>query len=128
MRLHSYINEKMSRQDLKSLEIVLDRMFKSLNIDIEFTTHFFKRVNDARNKKDITFDEVQSLFNKTYKKYAHLLKRLPDNTEAVLNDLQTNLNVPFKLEVNKSNKMIDLISKTIMRKQGFRTRNKKYTL
>ncbi len=44
----------------------------------------------------------------------------PDN-EAVMRDLQTNINVPFALVLDKSNDELDLIAKTIMRKDNFTT-------
>ena len=128
MRLKKHLNEEITKQDLKQLEIILDRLFKSLNIDIEFTKHFLDRVNDRRNKKPITFGELQELFSKTYRKYANILKTLPDGTEAVLHDIQTDINVPFVLDINMGTHMIDLISKTVMRKKGFKTYNRKYNL
>lgn len=128
MRLQQYLTENMTRKDLKSLEIVLDRLFKTLNIDIEFTNHFFKRINDRRNKKPITFEELQDFYNKTYKKYSRMLTHLPDNTEAVLHDIQSDLNIPFHLKIDNKRHMIDLIGKTVMRKKNFKTSNRKYEL
>ena len=37
---------------------MLDALFKSLGIDVEFTKHFIDRVNDERNKEQITMSEL----------------------------------------------------------------------
>jgi hypothetical protein len=115
-------DERVSSTDLKQLEIVLDRLFSSLNIDIEFTKHFLDRVNDERNGKHITIKELQEIFNKTYQKCASSLSKMK-NMEAVLHDVQSDINIPFVLKYN--NGKIELISKTIMRKKNFRTPNRK---
>ena len=55
----SLINEGViSQSQLNSLEKELDSLFATVGIDIEFTRHFFERVNDARNGRDITVDEL----------------------------------------------------------------------
>ncbi|RMG32810.1 MAG: hypothetical protein D6732_12935, partial [Methanobacteriota archaeon] len=51
----------ITKQQLDALEKHLDALFRHLNIDIEFTKHFFERLHDARNKKDITIDELNDL-------------------------------------------------------------------
>jgi hypothetical protein len=123
MRLRQYLTEEVSRQDLKTLEKTLDALFKSLNIDIEFTKHFLDRVNDNRNKPNIKFAELQAMFRKTYARYADKLKSLPDGAQRVLHDLQTDINVPFVIDINKRG--MDLISKTVMRKKNFKSSNQK---
>lgn len=116
---------KVSKQDLNSLEKVLDNLFKSANIDIEFTKHFLDRVNDPRNKKQIDIPELQRLFTKTHSKYGKQIAVMGDKAEAVLNDIQTDINLPFVLQWNKKSRMIELISKTVMRKKNFKTPDKK---
>ena len=129
-KIIKYINipkEKVTSKDLKHLEIILDSMFKTYNIDIEFTKHFLDRVNDKRNGKDITIEELQDVFNKTYNKFASKFSHMK-NIEAVLHDIQNDINVPFILKYNKKNNMMELVSKTVMRKKNFMTRDRKYNV
>ena len=119
MRLSNYINESITIGQLQELEKILDRLYSSLSIDIEFSKHFFQRVNDARNKKDITIPELQLIFQKAYGRYAKQFLDYSDGMQAVLTDLQTDINIPFVLVWNPKSKMIELISKTVMRKKGF---------
>ena len=53
----------------------------------------------------------------------HQLAKMGDDAEAVLNDLQTDINMPFVLVWD--GKEFDLIAKTIMRKKDFKTHNQK---
>jgi hypothetical protein len=120
------VTEKLQKQDLDRLESALDRLFKSLNIDIEFTKHFLDRVNDARNGEDITTSELAELFGATYQKYGKKLAKLDKNTEAVLNDIRSDINVPFVINFNEKTGMLELVSKTVMRKKAFKTSNTIY--
>ena len=113
----------VTQADLNALEKVLDKLFAKYDIDIEFTKHFKDRINDARNQKQITIDELRALFQKAYKKAATKLVGLKGK-EAVLVDLQSKINVPFVLKVDR-NGDLDLVAKTIMRKDNFRTSNPK---
>ena len=48
-------NEKeVTKSDLDQLERYADRLFGAVGIDVEFTRHFLDRVNDVRNKMQIT--------------------------------------------------------------------------
>jgi len=114
--------KKVTKQDLKQLEIVLDRLFSTLNIDIWFTKHFLDRVNDKRNGKHITIEELKHIFDKVYTKCASSLSKM-DNMEAVLHDVQSDINIPIVLKYN--NGKLELVSKTIMRKKNFRTTDRK---
>ena len=48
-----------------------------------------------------------------------------DDAEAVIRDMQTDINMPFVLAYDDRNKEIDLVAKTIMRKKDFKTSNKR---
>lgn len=122
---HGSSSGKVSQSDLKELEKVLDKLFATVKIDVEFTRHFLDRVNDPRNKKQITIEELRSLFQKTYQKYKDRLVKMGPDTEAVLNDLQTDINTPFALVWDKKNNELDLVAKTTMRKKDFKTSNVK---
>jgi len=127
MRLQSYLIEQqrpITIEELNRLEYILDSFFETVGIDIEFTKHFLDRVNDKRNKKQITIEELQLLFTKTYKKFGKVLSKLHPGTQGVLDDIQDDINVPFVLVWDKKTKMLDLISKTVMRKKNFKTTNR----
>jgi hypothetical protein len=120
------MNRPITRQELKEIERYADSIFKALNIDIEFTRHFFDRVNDPRNVKQITTDELIELFKDLRKKYGKSLTQEPDRMEALVNDIRSNINIPFVLVWDKKNNEIDFISKTVMRKKNFKSSNKKF--
>ena len=81
------------------------------------------RVNDVRNRKQITVAELIRMFKQSYKKYGKKIARLGPDAEAVLNDMQTDINMPFVLKWD--GKELDLVAKTVMRKQNFATSNPK---
>ena len=113
----------ISKADLDGVEKYADRLYKSSGIDVEFTRHFLDRVNDARNKKQITVAELIRLFKQSFKKYGKKIAQLGPDAEAVLNDMQTDINMPFALKWD--GKELDLIAKTVMRKPNFATSNQK---
>ena len=119
------LTEEVSQSDLKGIENYADKLFKALNIDIEFTRHFLDRVNDARNKKDITTDELQALFRKTYNTHGKKIAKLGPDAEAVITDMASDINLPFVLKWDRDSQELDLVAKTVMRKKNFMTTNPK---
>jgi hypothetical protein len=109
----------ITKSDLDQVEKFADRLFAKVGIDVEFTRHFMDRVNDARNKKDITPSELTRLFKQSYSKYGKKIAQLGPDAEAVINDMKTNINVPFVLNL-KGNEL-ELVAKTVMRKKDFKT-------
>ena len=101
-----------------------DRIFAAVGIDVEFTRHFLDRVNDARNIKQITPSELTRLFKQSFKKYGKKISKLGDDAQAVINDMKTNINVPFVLNKTRGGEL-ELVAKTIMRKKNFSTSNTK---
>jgi hypothetical protein len=120
--------EEVSQSQLKELEKYLDQLFKILNVDVSFTKHFLDRVNDSRNGKPITVDELQLLFKKTIQKYGKKIPALGPDAEAVLNDMKTQINLPFVLKWDRDSEELDLVAKTVMRKKNFMTHNQKFTV
>jgi Skp family chaperone for outer membrane proteins len=114
---------KVSHSDLKALEKVLDKLFATVGLDIEFSKHFVERLNHDRNKEQITIEELRSLFQKTYQKYAKDIVKKEVDWQAVLKDLQSKINIPFVLVWDKKNNELDLVAKTVMRKNDFKTSN-----
>ena len=122
----SVMNEYISNYGLKKIEDYLDDLFRSLNIDIEFSSHFLDRANDPRNGEEIEGDEVINTFSRLYKKHGQGLAKFNKESEAVVTDLNNDINVPFVLRIDKSRNEIQLINKTIMRKKNFSTSNRQF--
>lgn len=116
--------DEITKAELASLERVLDKLFANLGIDIEFTKHFHDRVNDTRNKKQITLCELTNIFRSLYDKFGIKISKSPDQIEEMIKSLSTDINIPFVLNWNFRSKKLELITKTVMRKKGFKTRTK----
>ena len=116
----------MTKLQLKQVENYADKLFAKLKIDVEFTRHFFDRVNDARNGKQITPQELAKLFKKSFEKYGKKLSKLNPGAEAVLKDMASDINMPFVIKWDGANKEMDLVAKTVMRKRKFSTKDKQY--
>jgi len=117
--------QQITQSDLKKIEDYADKLFKALDIDIQFTRHFLDRVNDARNVKQITPDELTALFRKTYHTHGKKITKLGPDAEAVIADMASNVNMPFVLNWDRNNQELDLVAKTVMRKKNFMTSNPK---
>ena len=117
--LHAAAEQKITQSDLDQIEKYADRLFASLDIDVEFTRHFMDRVNDARNIKQISVAELIRLFKQAYRRHGKKIAKMPDDANAVINDMKTNINLPFVLKYKKGE--IELVAKTVMRKKNFTT-------
>ena len=118
--LHANAEKKITQSDLNQVEKYADRLFASLKIDVEFTKHFMDRVNDARNLKQITVAELIRLFKQAYRRYGKKIAKMTDQANAVINDMKTDINMPFVIDVNQKGD-VELIAKTVMRKKNFTT-------
>lgn len=120
------IEEKITKAHIKAIEGVLDKLFAKYDMDIEFTRHFADRLNDSRNSPDITVKELTTTLKKLYMKVREsegkTLTKYKD-AEAVLKDLQNDLNMPIAVEYDRKNDELDIIMKTVMRKKNFKTPN-----
>ena len=125
MRLDE-LDKQITSSDLEALETFADRIFSKVGIDVEFTRHFLDRVNDERNGKQITASELTRLFKQEYKRWGQPIAQMGPDAEAVMKDLQTDINMPFALRWDKENEELDLIVKTVMRKPDFKTSNKEF--
>ena len=123
-RLKGSIREDISKGELDQVEKYADKLFAAVGIDVEFTRHFLDRVNDERNKKPINTAELIRLFRLTYKKHGKKIPKMGPDAQAVVRDMETDINMPFVLNVDKSG-MLDLVAKTVMRKKDFKTSNPK---
>jgi hypothetical protein len=117
--LHEILVEEITKKDLDQVEKFADKLFAKVGIDVEFTRHFMDRVNDARNKKPINTSELTRLFKQSYAKYGKKIAQLGPDAEAVINDMKTDVNMPFVL--NLKGQELELVAKTVMRKKDFKT-------
>lgn len=124
LAIEEYLPEEITKSDLNQIEKYADKLFAAVGIDVEFTRHFLDRVNDERNKKPINSAELIRLFRLTYKKYGKKIAKMNPDAEAVITDMETDVNMPFVLNLDR-NKMLDLVAKTVMRKKDFKTKDQK---
>lgn len=114
------LNERMSKADLDRVEKHADKVMAP--VDVEFTRHFFDRLNDPRNGKDITDDELIRFFDKLAKDKDKLKDFLKKFNEFLVKDKKTSINIPF---VNRAKQ---IVAKTIMRKHNFKSSTKSIAL
>jgi hypothetical protein len=120
------LDEDVTQSQLNALEKVVDKVFGQVGIDVEFTRHFLDRANDARNGEPISIKELAMLFKKEYQRWGKPIAQMGPNAQAVLKDLESDINVPFVLQWDRENNELDMIAKTVMRKKDFRTSNKEF--
>lgn len=114
-------NTEITKPMLDKLEFYLDKLFSTIGIDVEFTRHFLDRVNDPRNNTPITLKELAILFKDAYNKYGKQIAQMGPDSEAVIKDMRSDVNVPFVLNWDDRQKELDLVAKTVMRKKNFHT-------
>lgn len=116
-------SEDVTQKQLNDLEKFADRLLDKFGIDIEFTRHFADRMNDDRNKPAISIAELQRVFKKIAKNKAKDIRQNPD-IEAVLKDIQADLNLPIVINYDSEKDEYEVVNKTIMRKKNFGTSSK----
>lgn len=121
-------DREITWDELKSVQNWINKMWSVLHMDIEFTHHFFDRVNDARNKVQITVKELVSLLQKEFQKFGEKLKFMKPGMEVLLRSAESNINIPVAFHWDASRKMLDVVAKTVMRKKNFLTRTKTLTV
>jgi len=122
------VTEAVSQVDIDQLERFADKMFAKVGIDVEFGRHFMDRVNDERNGKPITPAELTRLFKQTYQRHGKPIAQMGPEQQAVMKDMRTDVNIPFMLQWDADNNELDLIAKTVMRKQDFKTSNREFAV
>lgn len=127
MRINE-VDKPITQADIDQLEIFADRLFAKVGIDVEFTRHFLDRVNDERNVRKITMSELTRLFKQEFKKWGKKIAQLGPDAEAVMKDMTTDINMPFALRWDQNNQELDLIAKTVMRKNNFKTSNPEFAV
>ena len=116
----------LTTKHMKAFEKFVDRMFEKFGVDFEFTKHFRERMSDGRNDPCIDMKELANIIQKIYKKKTDGKSPLSKHvdSEVVLKDLQSDLNMPIAVKYDRKNDEIKVTAKTIMRKKNFRTPNK----
>ena len=127
-RLDEDLNEQITCDligidKIRAFEKFVDRMFEKFGIDFKFTKHFADRMSDSRNTPCISMQELADFIKKVYRKQGKSLKGVA-GAEAVIKDIQTDLNIPVAVEYDSNNDEFDVVMKTIMRKKNFKTPNK----
>ena len=115
--------EEVTQKQIQDLEKFADRLLDKFGVDVEFTRHFADRMNDDRNNPAISIAELQKFFKKIAKNKAKDIKANGDS-EAVLNDIQADLNLPVVIKYDRNKEEFEVVNKTIMRKKNFKTPNK----
>ncbi len=82
-------------------------------------------MNDPRDVPQISASELIRLFIEEYTQNGHEIADL-SNTEAVMTDLLTKVNMPFRMIDHKRDDGKTLMAKTVMRKSNFVTPDRKY--
>ena len=112
--------EDVTQSQLNDVEKFADRILSKFKVDIEFTRHFADRMNDPRNNPPITIADLQQVFKKIAKKKASDIRQNPDS-EAIIKDLQKDLNMPVVINYDKNKDEFEVVTKTIMRKKNFKS-------
>lgn len=126
MKTFNALSEEVTQKQLNDVEKFADRILAKFNVDIEFTRHFADRMNDDRNKPAVSVAELQQIFKKIARKKAKDIKQNPDS-EAVIKDIQKDLNLPVVIRYNRNKEEFEVTTKTIMRKKDFKTTSKVIT-
>ena len=126
MLINEIVQEKtyVTRTQLERLEKYLDKIFALVGIDVDLLgQHFFERLNDSRNISPITIPELRQMFQDAYNLYGRhkVINKLGPEAQAVLYDIETDINLPFILKWDPGTRMFDLVAKTVMRKKNFKT-------
>ena len=119
--------EDITQPELTQVERFADALWGKLGVEVEFTRHFFDRVNDPRNGKPITTAELIRLFKKEYERNGKQIAKL-DGSEAVMKDLLTQINLPFVVRDARRGDGKELVAKTVMRKDNFFTPDPEYVV
>ena len=113
---------EMAKSDLDQVEKYADSQLSPEDIELgKESDHFFQRLNDPRNGKQISPAELTGFFKRLAKNKKKFLDFVKQYKEFVVKDNRTKINIPFMAVANK------LIAKTIMRKDDFKSSTPVYT-
>ena len=114
--------KEMAKVDMDKVEKYADSQLSPEDVVLgKETDHFFQRLNDPRNGKEISPAELTGFFKRLAKNKKKFLEFVKQYNEFVVKDKRTGINIPFMVQANK------LIAKTIMRKDDFKSSTPVYT-
>lgn len=121
---------EMSVTDLRTAESLIERFFRDLSIDVEWSKHFVARVLDGGREEDVTVVELADAFAKMKRKYGQqLLQARNDHRQflGVLQDIGRKLNIVFNIDFQGGSSTLPnkylLHGITIMRKSPWQFRS-----
>jgi len=106
---------------LAKLEAYLDRLWRAVGLGLAMSTHWKERLADARNRTPIGVQEIIHLFQQEITKHGKQLRHLQPGVQGVFKDTRNDLNVPFVLDVDRRDRRLKIIAKTIIKKRNFHT-------
>ena len=118
------VEDKITNQDLKAVMNYVNKVFNRIGLVARFSTHFIDRVNDTRNSKPITPQELAYLLKQTAIKYGKEIERYTPETEAVIKGMRNDINMPFVIKKRRDDNRYHFLVKTIIRKKNFGTSNR----
>lgn len=122
MLFREFLETHVTMRHMQEFEKFVNRLFEKLKIEFDFTKHFVERLNSDRNTPMISMKELADTLKKIYSKQGRPLKDKV-GAEAVVRDIQSDLNIPVAIRYDEKNDEIDVVAKTIMRKKNFSTPN-----
>ena len=113
---------EMAKADMDAVEKYADAQMSPEDIELgKETDHFFQRLNDPRNGKEISPAELTGFFKRLAKNKKKFLEFLKQYREFVVTDNRSKINIAFLKVANK------LIAKTVMRKADFKSATPVFT-
>jgi len=110
---------EMPMSTLRQIDAYADTQLSPTDVVIT-ARHFFDRLNDPRNGKEISSAELTGYFKRLGRNKKKFMEFLTKYQQIVAKDSRTNINIPFMLQANK------IIAKTVMRKDNFMSSNPTY--
>ena len=110
---------EMPMNTLRQIDAYADTQLSPTDVVIT-DRHFFDRLNDPRNGKEISSAELAGYFKRLGRNKKKFMEFLTKYQQIVAKDTRTNINIPFMLQANK------IIAKTVMRKDNFMSSNPTY--
>ena len=118
-------DKEITKADLLAIMAYVKSSFAKHGLEFTFSKHFGARVNSLRNNEAITVQELNDLLQKTAEKYGEKIAKWKGEKEAVIVGVKNDINMPFVMKYEKATKKLTLKVKTIIRKKGFTSSNKK---
>ena len=113
---------EMAKADMDAVEKYADAQMSPEDVELgRETDHFFQRLNDPRNGKEISPAELTGFFKRLAKNKKKFLEFLKQYKEFVVTDNRSKINIAFLKVANR------LIAKTIMRKADFKSATPVFT-